>query len=119
MVGAVLTYLAGVLLGELGLMFWWGMKAARPVTPGDYVREKWAAAGFSAVLSIAMSIVWAEGALTAWLSEKLGSSVGVTIGTSLLSGFLVCFFAHAIIWKFKKKAGLDELEAPTPPPAGD
>jgi hypothetical protein len=45
----------------------------------------------------------------------VGGDVQLTFGTSVASGFLICFLAHGIIRKLKSKTGIED-DPPLPPP---
>jgi hypothetical protein len=96
------AYLVGMLLGELMLLGWWGMQQTVLVTPVDYLRKKWATALFSGAFALCGCVLWAEGSLVGMVNEKYA----LTMGYSLVSGGLITFFAHSLIWVVGRVWGL-------------
>jgi hypothetical protein len=103
MIGHVTAYLIGMVLGELGLLALWFQKQAPGATVKQYVQAKKGAALLSGVVALAGCMVWAEGGLIRYIGEELT----LTLGYSVLAGFVAAMFAHSVIAIFAKRTGLE------------
>jgi hypothetical protein len=99
----VTAYLIGMVLGELGLLALWLTKQPAGASWPDYVRAKKGAALLSAVVALAGCMVWAEGGLI----KYIGADVALTLGYSVLAGFVAAMFAHSVVAIFAKRTGLE------------
>lgn len=103
MIGHVAAYLFGMVLGELGLLALWLQKQNAGATVAEYLRAKRGAAMLSGVVALAGCLIWAEGGLI----DYIGHEVTLTLGYSVIAGFVASMFAHSVIGIFAKRAGLE------------
>lgn len=104
----IFCYLCGTLLGELGLLTYWGMTQRKSVTVKDYFKLKWASAGFSGVVAITGCLMWAEGTLLSYVPGGLTLS----LGTSVAAGMILTFFAHGLVSMVSNRFGLKPPDDP-------